>query len=177
MVAAAIRFFVPTLASWRLCVRFFSSLFGLRIASRDAKFKTWNPSNKRFTALTYTQKCAFGDAVLCDNMIAVVAKFLSRLQPRKLPHDAVPFNDQLATMRIRYNPFSPTNRHVFERIITNCNKVHKRIRTIRGRFQRRHIDYLIYSDSYLGQFAEQIAHGQFPSPLRELFHGTTACSH
>src|ERR1700756_73140 len=134
MVATAIRLFVLTLASWRLCVRFFSSLFGLRIASRDAKFKTGNPSNKRFTALTYTQKSAFSDAILCDNMITVVAKLLSRLEPRKLTHNAVPFNDQLATVRIGYNPFSSTDRHVFERIITNCTKVHERIRTIRGRF-------------------------------------------
>src|ERR1700756_1835777 len=116
MVATAIRLFVLTLASLRLCVRFFSSGLGLRIASRDAKFKTGNPSNERFTALTYTQKSAFGDAILCDNMITVVAKLLSRPEPRKLTHNAVPFYDQLATMRIGLNPFSSTNLHVFYRL-------------------------------------------------------------
>ena len=94
-------------------MRFFSSAFGLGIASRDAKFKTRNPSNKRFTAITYTQKSAFGDAILCDNMITVVAELLSWSELRKLTHNAVPFNDQLATVLIGYNPFPTTNGHVF----------------------------------------------------------------
>jgi hypothetical protein len=88
-------------------------------------------------------------------MIAVVRKPLSRPQTRIFADDTVPFDDDLFASLVADHPFSAPDCYRLRRLIVERDKVNKRVRPVRWRFESGHEDNLVDYHPKIGQFPKR----------------------
>jgi hypothetical protein len=91
-------------------------------------------------------------------MVAVVGKPLTRSKVWEFTNNTVSLNYDLLTDLVGDNPFPAPDRDCLGRLIIDCYEINERIRPIRRRLKRRHIDELVDRHADIGQFAKHGIH-------------------
>jgi hydroxymethylpyrimidine/phosphomethylpyrimidine kinase len=120
--------------------------------------KLRDPHDKRHPRIRQADESTFRHAIQTDDVIAVVGEPFPRPQARVFPANTVSLDHYLLAGLISNYPFPASNRNRFDRLIVDRDKVRKRVRPVRRRFERRHINNFVDDHAKIGQFPKHRAH-------------------
>jgi hypothetical protein len=124
----------------------FRGLKGLR----HIHLKLRDPHDKRNPRIRQTDESTFCHAIRTNDVIAVVGEPFPRTQARIFSANTVSLDHYLLAGLISNYPFPASNRNRFPRLIVDRDKVRKRVRPVRRRFERRHINNFVDDHAKIG---------------------------
>jgi hypothetical protein len=110
---------------------------------RHIHLKLRDPHDKRNPGIRQTDESTFCHAIRTNNVIAVVGEPFPRPQAWVFPANPVSLDHYLLAGLISNHPFPASNRNRFPRLVVDRDKVRKRVRPVRRRFERRHINNFV----------------------------------
>lgn len=91
-------------------------------------------------------------------MVTVIGKPLTGAKVWEFTNNSVSLNHDLLTELVRDDPFPAPDRDCLRRLIIDRYEINERIRPVRRRLKRRHIDELVDRHADIGQFAKHGIH-------------------
>ena len=132
---------------------------------RNLQLEVRNASHDQATIVSSSKEGASGPTVVADHVVAVVGKFIARLDDWLLIHHSVTFHHDPLIVRLVNDPLTPENTNLLRRVVDDGDEVDERVRSILWCLKVRHVDDVIHLDGESHYFLEAFFKFRHPQQL------------